>query len=76
MISWLVLLIGVISLNSNNTCLDIDHSKRVLEYGVLATLFYGNLREQTGENGFPRIPTGVGVRFSSTTYQILHYDIL
>ena len=33
-------------------------SKRVLEYGVQAPVFYGNLREQTGENGFPRIPTG------------------
>ena len=32
--------------------------KRVLEYGVRAPVFYGNLREQTGENGFPRKPTG------------------
>ena len=28
------------------------------EYGVPAAVFYGNLREQTGENGFPRKPTG------------------
>ena len=26
--------------------------KRVLEYGVWAPVFYGHLREQTGENGF------------------------
>ena len=32
--------------------------KRGLEYGVQAPVFYGNLREQTGENGFPRIPAG------------------
>ena len=32
--------------------------KRVLEYGVRAPVFYGNLREQTGENGSPRKPTG------------------
>ena len=32
-------------------------AKRVLEYGVRAPVFYGNLREETGENGFPRIPT-------------------
>ena len=32
--------------------------KRGLEYGVRAPGFYGNLREQTGENGFPRIHTG------------------
>ena len=32
--------------------------KRVLEYGVRAPVSYGNLREQTGENGFPRKPTG------------------
>ena len=35
--------------------------KIALEYGpyrVRAPDFYGNLREQTGENGFPRIPTG------------------
>ena len=31
---------------------------RVLEYGVRAPVSYGNLREQTGENGFPRKPTG------------------
>ena len=35
-------------------------NKRVLEYGVV---FYGNPREQTGENGFPRIPTGILLRF-------------
>ena len=29
--------------------------KKGLEYGVRAPVFYGNLREQTGENGFPRI---------------------
>ena len=27
-------------------------------YGVRAPVFCGNLREQTGENSFPRIPTG------------------
>ena len=32
--------------------------KRGLEYGVRAPIFSGDLREQTGENGFPRIPTG------------------
>ena len=32
--------------------------ERVREYGVRAPVFYGNLREQTGENGFPRKPTG------------------
>ena len=31
--------------------------KRGLEYGVRAPVFYGNLREQTGENGSLRIPT-------------------
>ena len=31
----------------------------LLEYGVRAPVFYGNLPEQTGENGFPRIPTGI-----------------
>ena len=31
----------------------------VLEYGVRAPVFYGNLREQTGESGFLRIPTGI-----------------
>ena len=34
-------------------------SKRVLEYGVRAPAFYGNLREQTGESGFPQIPAGI-----------------
>ena len=33
-------------------------TKRVLKYGVRATVSYGSLREQTGENGFPRKPTG------------------
>ena len=33
-------------------------AKRVLEYGVRAPVFFGNLREQTGENCFPRRPTG------------------
>ena len=33
--------------------------KRVFEYGVRAPAFYGNLRQQTVENGFPRIPTGM-----------------
>ena len=32
--------------------------KRVLEVEVRAPVSYGNLREQTGENGFPRKPTG------------------
>ena len=32
--------------------------KRGFEYGVRAPVFYGNLREQTRENGFPLIPTG------------------
>ena len=32
--------------------------KRVLENGVRAPVFCGSLREQTGENGFPRKPTG------------------
>ena len=32
--------------------------ERGLEYGVQAPVFYGNLREQTGENICPRIPTG------------------
>ena len=32
--------------------------KRGLEHGVRAPVFYGNVQEQTGENGFPRIPTG------------------
>ena len=32
--------------------------KRGLEYEVWAPVFYGNLWEQTGENGFPRIHTG------------------
>ena len=30
----------------------------ILEYGVRGPVFYGDLREQTGENGFPPIPTG------------------
>ena len=34
-------------------------AKRVLEYGVRARVFYRNLREQTGENGFPQIYTGI-----------------
>ena len=34
------------------------YDKRGLEHGVRAPVFYGNLREQTGENGIPRIPTG------------------
>ena len=34
-------------------------AKRVLEEcGVRAPVFYGNPREQTGESGFPRWPTG------------------
>ena len=33
-------------------------AKRGLEYGVRAPVFYGNLLEQTGENSFPRRPTG------------------
>ena len=33
--------------------------KGVLESGVRAPAFYGHLREQTGENGFPRMPTGI-----------------
>ena len=32
--------------------------KRGLEYGVRPPVFYGNLWEQTGENGFPRKPRG------------------
>ena len=32
--------------------------KRVLEYGAQGPVFHGNLREQTGERGFPRKPTG------------------
>ena len=34
-------------------------AKRTFDYGVRAPVFYGKLREQTGENGFPRIPTGI-----------------
>ena len=41
---------------ANATCAETQ--KRVLEYGVRAPVFYGNLREQTGQNGFPQIPTG------------------
>ena len=39
---------------------DVTDSKHNigLEYGVRAAVFYGNLREQTGESGFPRMPTG------------------
>ena len=33
-------------------------TKRVLEYGVRAPVFYWNLREHTGGNGVPRKPTG------------------
>ena len=33
-------------------------AKRGLEDGVRAPVFYGNLREQAGDNGFPRITTG------------------
>ena len=36
-------------------------SKIVLEYGVWATVFCGNLREQTEENIFARIPTGISI---------------
>ena len=32
-------------------------TKRVLEYGVRPPVFYGNLREQIGENVFPQKPT-------------------
>ena len=47
-----------------NACLLSMHPvfkdcKRVLEYGVRAPVFHGNLREQTGGNGFPRTPTGI-----------------
>ena len=35
-----------------------DMAKRGLVYGVRAPVFYRSLREQTGENVFPRIPTG------------------
>ena len=35
----------------------------VLEYGVRAPVFCGNLREQTAENGFPRIPTGISSNY-------------
>ena len=35
-------------------------AERVLEYGVRAPVFCGNLREQTGEeNSFPRNPAGI-----------------
>ena len=33
-------------------------SKTLLEYGVWAAVFYGDPREQTGGNGFPRQPAG------------------
>ena len=33
-------------------------SKTGLKYRVRAPVFYGNLWEQTGDNGFPRIPAG------------------
>ena len=36
--------------NGNESC--------VLEYGARAPVLYGSLREQTGENGFPRTPAG------------------
>ena len=39
-------------------CIRPSRRKRGLEYGMRASVFYGNLREQTGENGFARIPTG------------------
>ena len=39
-------------------CQDPRAIKSVLEYGVRAPVFYGNLREQMGENSFPREPTG------------------
>ena len=32
--------------------------KRGLKHGVRAPVFYGKLREQTAENGFPRNPIG------------------
>ena len=32
--------------------------KIVLEYGVWAPVFFGNLREQTGDQCFPRMPAG------------------
>ena len=35
-----------------------QHIMRGLVYGLQALVLYGNLREQTGENGFPQIPTG------------------
>ena len=31
---------------------------RGLEYGVRAPVFYGDLRERRGDNGFPRMPAG------------------
>ena len=48
------------AVHMSGVCLGIlSHlTKRVLEYGVGAPVFYGNLREQTGENGFPRKPIG------------------
>ena len=33
----------------------ILYNKRGLEYGVRAPVFCGSLREQPGENGFPRL---------------------
>ena len=35
--------------------------KRGLEYGARAPVFYGNLREQTGEDGVPPILHKVGL---------------
>ena len=35
-----------------------DRIQRGLEYGVRTPFFYGKLRKQTGEDGFPQIPTG------------------
>ena len=35
------------------------YTKRGLEYGVWAPVFYGHLREQTGENVVPRISAGI-----------------
>ena len=32
--------------------------KRGHAYGVRAPVFYGNLREQTGQRGLPRVPSG------------------